>query len=104
MNTQNKNTIELNGKQLIVDDSLFDFSIIQKPSSNVDYFGLDYVSERLFIQFKGGSGAYIYYGVNMDVLDAAKNAESIGKFVSSTIVGKFVSNKSDIRLVTPVEQ
>lgn len=104
MNTENKNTIELNGKVLHVHNDLFDFTIHQKPSSNIDYLGLDYVNERLFVQFKGGTGAYIYNGVNMNLLDAAKNAESIGKFVSTTIVGKFTNIKFQNRLVTPIEQ
>lgn len=101
MNTE-KNTIELNDVKLQVSDILFDFAIHQKASSNVDYFGTDYVNERMFIQFKGGTGAYIYNGVNMDLLDASIAAESIGKFVLTNIVKKFITTKFEQRLVVPV--
>src|SRR3954463_11676838 len=101
MNTEN-NTIELNGKTLQVHDVLFDFAIHQKASSNIDYFGTDYVSERLFVQFKGGTGAYIYDNIDGDLLDAAKAAESIGKFVLNNIVKKFTAIKFTEGLVKPI--
>jgi hypothetical protein len=102
MNTENVNTIELNGVKLRVDNPLFDFAIHQKPSSNVDYFGLDYIGSRMFVQFKGGTGSYMYNDVPVILMDASLKVESIGKFISSTIVNKFQSIKFDERLVKPL--
>ncbi|QTE37509.1 KTSC domain-containing protein [Mucilaginibacter gossypii] len=103
MNTENQNTIDLNGQKLAVHDSLFDFSIHQKPSSNVDYFGTDYTNGRLFVQFKGGTGAYVYNNVSTELLNAAKAADSIGKFISQQVVGKFISHKHEQRLITHIK-
>ncbi len=93
------NTIEINGNKLQVDNLLLGFEIYQKQSSNVEYFGIDHGNGRLFVQFKGGTGAYIYDGVPIDAMHAAVQAESIGKFISSTIVGKYESEKHSMRLI-----
>ncbi len=92
-------TITLNNQNYLVDQQLADFTIFQKTSSNVDFFGTDHINQKLFVQFKGGTGAYIYSDVPVKMLTWAENAESIGKFVSAEIVSKFISSKSEERLV-----
>lgn len=101
MKTENKNLIELAGCMLQVDDIINEFTIHQKPSSNVEYFGTDNRTARFFVQFKSGT-SYIYSEVEKRVLDDSTTAESIGKFVNINIVGKFKSEKITERLVKPL--
>ena len=91
-------TIQINGVDHSVNDRIAEFTINQKASSNVDFFGTDLINDKLFIQFKNGS-SYIYSGVNADTIKLAHSAESIGKFVVSQVVGKFESEKIAERLV-----
>ncbi len=97
MKTQN-----INSQNYLVDQQLTDFTIFQKVSSNVDFFGTDHLNKKLFVQFKGGTGAHIYSEVPVKILTWAENAESIGKFISSEVVGIFPSAKTEVRLVKPV--
>ena len=91
-------TIQINGVNHSVDDRISEFTINQKASSNVDFFGTDLINDKFFVQFKNGS-CYIYSGLNTDTLRHAHTAESIGKFVVSNVVGKFESEKIVERLV-----
>lgn len=52
--------------------------------------GTGYDAERglLAVQFKGGK-TYTYEGVPPEVVQGMGKAESIGKFVSANVVGKF---------------
>ena len=59
-----------------------------KGSSQVDSFRYDSEAKVLSVVFKGG-GEYHYSGVPPDVVDGFKKAESAGKFLSSSIKGKF---------------
>lgn len=95
-------TITLNNQSYLVDHQLADFTIFQKISSNVDFFGTDQANNKLFVQFKGGFGAYIYSGVPTELLNEAENAESIGKFIYTSIVRKYETEKFEIRLIKPV--
>jgi hypothetical protein len=92
-------TIILNEQSFLVDQQLADFTIYQKPSSNVEFFGVDEVNNKLFVQFKGGSGSYIYADVPDQLLKDMPFVESIGRVVASVVVGKFVSEKISYRLV-----
>lgn len=91
-------TVTINGKQYSIDAQIEHFSINQKPSSNVDFYGVNAKTGELFVQFKGGS-SYIYSGITADVAIELINCESIGKYVSQSIVCKFPSRKVDGRLV-----
>lgn len=50
--------------------------------------GYDASKGILAVQFKGGK-VYNYAGVSPDVVDKMNKAESLGKFVSANIVGKY---------------
>lgn len=91
-------TIILNKMRLVVDDRIDSFEIFQKDSSNVEFFGIDPVQDKLIMQFRNGT-SYIYSGLSMDLMKAAMNCESIGKFFSSQIAGKFESQKIAERLI-----
>ncbi len=93
--------VTLNEQSFLVDQRLTDFTIYQKPSSNVDFFGIDEAGKKLFVQFKGGSGCYIYSELPAQLLADIPFAESIGKLVSGAIVNKFQSEKISNRLVVP---
>lgn len=70
--------IKINNQECKVDEILEGFSIYQKPSSNVQYFGDNGID--VFVQFK--SGSYIYKGVLKEHIEQMHQAESIGKFIS----------------------
>ena len=63
-----------------------------KNSSQVDSFRYDPAARVLSVKFKTG-GEYHYDGVPQDVVDGFKKAESAGKFLSSSIKGKFKHSK-----------
>jgi hypothetical protein len=93
--------VTLNDQSYLVDEQLADYTIYQKPSSNIDFFGVDETNKKLFVQFKGGSGCYLYSQVPDQLLKDIPFAESIGRLVSGVIVNKFPSEKISIRLVVP---
>ena len=65
-------------------------SISMQPveSSSIMAYGYDSQVGALRIQFKGGK-SYLYRGVPASVVDELKKAESVGRFVSKNVVGKF---------------
>ena len=63
-----------------------------KNSSQVESFRYDPAARVLSVTFKTG-GEYHYDGVPQDVVDGFKKAESAGKFLSSSIKGKFKHSK-----------
>lgn len=81
-----------------VDDQLQEFDIIEKPSSNVAFIGIDISTSRMYVQFKNGSG-YMYTEVDLDTLSFAPAAESIGKFISQKVVKHFTSEKMEKQLI-----
>lgn len=94
----NLKSITLNDKILSIAEVLIPFTIQEKPSSNVAYFGTDIVSNRLFVQFKNGS-SYIYKDVPSNLLEEIHTAESVGKYFSQYIAGKFQNVKYAEKLV-----
>lgn len=93
------NKVKLNGLMLNVDPRVSSFVIHHRPSSNVDYFGIDKSAGKLFVQFRPGS-CYIYSDVPEDILSHAEKAESIGKFISGYIARAFQYVKITDRLIT----
>lgn len=61
-------------------------------STNVFCLEYDFNACELLIEFANG-GVYRYLGVPVTVWREAQRADSIGKFVSSSIRGKYPSNK-----------
>jgi hypothetical protein len=58
-------------------------------SSSVHSTGYDPITKTLSVRFKAGSKVYHYQDVDQDTVDAMHRAESIGKFISGHVVGKF---------------
>lgn len=58
-------------------------------SSNIAATGYDAATKTLAVQFKGGLKTYHYAGVPESVFGDMAKAESVGKFVTSQVVGKF---------------
>lgn len=81
-----------------VDDVLQGFDIIEKPSSNVAFVATCMITNRMYVQFKNGSG-YMYSEVDLDTLSAVSAVDSIGKFISSQVVKKFPSEKTGKTLI-----
>src|SRR5690606_10468605 len=84
-------TVSINGVNYQVDERFADFTIHQKPSSNVAFFGYN-EEGRFFIQFQNG-GAYVYEHIEADVIAGAVTAESIGKYYRAFIAIKNPSTK-----------
>lgn len=97
-------TLTFDGKQHEVSSALlgFDFKITPQ-SSNVKLIGVNRADKELLVSFKTGS-QYIYSGVDEETLQAALDAPSIGKFVSSQIVRKFDSVKVTDKLFKEIEE
>lgn len=90
----------INNQPCTVDALLEGYTIEQKPSSNVEYFGDN--GQNVFVQFKSG-GSYLYLNVIAEDIEAMKQAESIGKFIP-TIAKKYQYTKVDHRLVEVVKE
>ncbi len=88
----------INDINVIVNPVLNGFSIHSKPSSNVEYFGIDSLHSRLFVQFKNGS-SYIYKDVNINILNEIQVADSVGKYFSANIPDRFSCVKFSEKLV-----
>jgi len=95
------NKVNLPSGTYAVDDVLQGFDIIEKPSSNVAFVATCMITNRMYVQFKNGSG-YMYSEVDLDTLSAVSAVDSIGKFISSKVVGKFQSAKMDKQLIQPL--
>jgi hypothetical protein len=91
-------TITLPSGIYAVDPILDGFDIIERPSSNVAFVGTDMLADKMYVQFKRGSG-YMYSGVDIDTLSFVHNCESIGKFISSQVVNHFPSEKQEKALI-----
>jgi len=92
-------TVTVNEQKYSVDEQIEGFSVNQRPSSNVDFYGVNADKKELFVQFKNGS-SYIYSGITSEVAIELINCESIGKYISKSIVGQFPSRKVEGRLIT----
>ena len=64
-----------------------------KNSSQVDSFRYDPAAKVLSVTFKSG-GEYHYSDVPQGVVDGFKKAESAGKYLASSIKGKFKHAKA----------
>lgn len=54
-------------------------------SSNVDEIGYDEDNQELWVQFKGGGDAYVYYPVPQGVFNSFQSANSKGSFLHQNI-------------------
>lgn len=96
-----KTTIQrtVNGEIVTADQNLQEFEIIKKASTNVDYFAIRRETSQLFIQFSNGK-CFMYANVPPEVLEQAKEAESIGKFFHASIKGKYEDEAVGSNLIT----
>lgn len=91
-------TITLQSGTYAVDDILHGFEIMEKPSSNVAFTAINIFENQLYVQFKNGSG-YMYSEVDVNTLREAETCESIGKFISSMVVKRYVGQKLSWSLI-----
>lgn len=85
MNTHHIQVVD--GKTVEASQELINFQLFKKPSSNVDFFGINYAEEKLFVQFIHG-GSYLHQHMDSDLLQGCESAESIGSYYS-----KYIRNK-----------
>lgn len=97
------NNVKINNQECTIDELIGGFSVHQKPSSNVDFFGDN--GTDVFIQFKNG-GSYIYKNVSSEHIKQMYDAESIGRFIS--VLSKNYTyvpvKKVLVKVVMPAEQ
>lgn len=85
----------------IVNEKLQGFELMQKPSSNIDYYGTN--GKDIFVQFQNGN-SYIYENVPKETIEEMKSAESIGSFVFKHLAKKFSFKKFELKLVNSKPQ
>ncbi|MCW3111320.1 MAG: hypothetical protein JWQ09_5826 [Segetibacter sp.] len=88
MKTETTFNTKINNKPVVCNEALTDFELLKKASTHIDCFGICRATNELFIQFTNGT-SFMYTAVPLEVLEAAKEAESIGKFYHATIKGKY---------------
>jgi hypothetical protein len=84
----------------IIDEKLQGYELMQKPSSQIDYYGTN--GKDVFLQFKNGT-SYIYENVPTETIADMKSAESIGSFVFKHLK-KLPFRKFDLKLVNSKPQ
>lgn len=94
-----KTTKTVNGLSVTVDNSLADFEVLKKASTNVDYFAIRRETSQLFIQFSNDT-CFLYHSVPPEVLEQAKEAESIGKFFHASVKCKYEYESVGSNLIT----
>jgi hypothetical protein len=89
----------INGIMMYVDDVVKDFTLHQKTSTNVEFFG-SAADNRVFVQFKTGR-SYIYENVPHQLIADMEKADSIGSFIAQLIVkpNSYPTTKFPDRLV-----
>jgi len=92
----------INGKSIQQHPDIAVFAIMHRPSTSVEYIGMDYGTERLFVQFHGGK-SYIYEGVPETIARGCINCPSIGKYINDLIKPSYTAVKYDYKLVNVVE-
>ena len=83
-----------------IDQRLQGYDIMQKPSSNIDYYGTN--GTDIFIQFKSGA-TYIYHDVQPQDIEEMIKSESIGQFVGARLK-KYQFTKIVMKLVNSKPQ
>lgn len=81
-------------------DFLDGYTIFQKKSSNIAFYGFNACT--LFVQFHNGS--CYNYELTHEAVSACIKAESIGKFISNQVVGKYPSQKLENKLITQLQR
>lgn len=82
-------TCEINGREYEFPEKLEKFSLYQMDSKNVSIWGVRKDTNEVLVQFTSGK-VFVYSDVTEDVLSFMSDIEgSVGKAVSSLIVGKF---------------
>jgi len=74
------------------DDGVYRIPAFPVSSSNIHAIGFDDEKKILAVEFKSG-GIYHYAGVEPDLALDLVNAESVGRFYSQNIKGKFQGQK-----------
>lgn len=95
---QTENQIILGETVYSFETALKGFEIKNKPSSNVAFYGYDEHYNRLFIQFKNGN-SYIYKDIKPELFAEMDKSESVGKFFSQNIAGRYEHTKYTNQLI-----
>lgn len=66
--------------------------MIHVESSNIEAVGYDEDSSTLQVEFKNG-GTYQYFDVPEHVFEGLRDADSVGRYLASTIKGSYRYSK-----------
>lgn len=78
----------VNGQAVVCNGILTDFEILKQASTMIDYFAICRQTSQLFVQFSNGA-CFLYNNVPVETLEAATQAESIGKFFHAQVRNKY---------------
>lgn len=95
--------IVINHKLIEQHQDIADFTIIHRQSTSIEFVGFNPDSNQLFVQFINGN-SYIYEGVDLVIMDGARNCPSIGKYVNDFIKPSYLSTKYGYKLVTVLKE
>lgn len=98
-----KITTSVNGILVDIDPIIESFTLYQKPSSHIQYFGVDSKAGKLFVQFNNGT-AKVFSGVPAQTLAASTIAISIGAFLHASIYKKFDEEDLPPNIVVPSKE
>lgn len=81
MNTTTHHLSKINGIPVMIPNELKDFTLAQKDSSQVIYFGVNQATNSIYVQFKSNNMGYLYPNQPIDAIKAIMTAESVGSWV-----------------------
>lgn len=93
----------INHRLIEKDPALEGFKIISRQSTSVEFVGLDFDTNRMFVQFVSGK-SYIYPGVDTVILNGCHNCPSIGKYINDFIRPSYNGYPYAYRLVTVLQE
>ena len=98
-----KITTSVNSILVDIDPIIESFTLFQKDSSHIAYFGIDSKAGKLFVQFTNGT-AKVFSGVPLKTLAEATIAPSIGSWLHKEIYKKFDEEDLPPNVVVPVPE
>lgn len=89
----------INSKPVLVNDAIADYTLYHRNSTFIDYIGVK-GDNSLFIQFQNGT-CFLYRDLPIDLIKAALEAESIGKFFHANLKGQYEGEQLESHCIQP---
>jgi len=89
----------INNKPVLVSDVIKDYTLYHRNSTFISYIGVK-GDNSLFIQFCN-STCFLYRDLPVDLIKAALEAESIGKWFHASLKGKYEGEQLESHCIQP---